>query len=909
MDVSKLRIHGVNALVTMTAVALTIGAGTMRANNTLLNSTPTVSAGVTCATLTGPGTAQTITVKPALALTGTTTTTVTFVPVAGLVITPASVTLSSATTTGLPFTVNAAPGCVGLSSGSGSITVQFKTSATPTGTPVNDATASVGTTLTVNGSPLTAPAITVSCSKTLGGTYIPSSTPAVLSITSSAAGGTPFTLSGLPVWLSLSATSGTASTTATVNASALSPCASLSPGNSTSGTITLTASSGAAAVASSVTVNITVISPTPLTASPASISMSHVKGSGTAQTQNVNITSSSAGTYFTVNTTTLPIWLTVNTTYAFAPASLTFSTTTVADTMPPGTYSATVYLQVYGLGDLPVSVTLFVTNSAPKLSITSANPAAITWVQGSAPPTAAITATSSDSPIPYTITTGGNLTPIVSAAQLSGLAYSFGTTIAVTFPAQIYETAQPGTVITGTVSFTWGSPAQITVVTINLTVSSPGAVLNSLSPGTIPTAVSPMTFPVVLSGSGFVGGSNTALTTKVGIVVGGLMVADSNLSLPNVVNPSSIIETISVPSTGDALLPFAPGGVNGVVGGTVTLGVCNGNCFGQAPTGTMVLTIGGGPVIQGVTSSSSFTEVTAPAMPSIAPYDMISIFGENFCSSVGTGCSTNTLLSNSPQGATLTYPTFLSPDPAPAPNATDTRRKLTVTFYSHGGPYTSGGASAPLLFATNGQINAMVPGGLTPATTYDIVVGFSSNTATLTSTPFPVSVATSDPGIFTIGSDGQGGAAALENSTGALITSAAPAGLRALTGANADSDILQIYMTGLGAPTSTFSNAGTGSSISPTDCVAATSGTGNYLSALNTAAGTTLTNIDGAVIQASLLNTGVLAPCFTTEPTVKIGGVAGTVTYAGFVPNTIAGLYQIDVQLPRRRPLTIRITR
>ncbi len=176
---------------------------------------------------------------------------------------------------------------------------------------------------------------------------------------------------------------------------------------------------------------------TPVPAAP-SISLSHIKGSGSTQTENTSLTSSSVGTFFTVNTTTLPIWLTVNATFGTAPASLTFSTTSVADTMPPGSYSATVYLQVFGSGDLPIPISLFVTNKAPKLSISSANPVPITWTLGSPAPTTTITAISSDSPIPYTITTGGTLAPIVSAAEQSGLAYSFGTNIGVTFNPQVY---------------------------------------------------------------------------------------------------------------------------------------------------------------------------------------------------------------------------------------------------------------------------------------------------------------------------------------------------------------------------------------------------------------------------------------------------------------------------------------
>jgi uncharacterized protein (TIGR03437 family) len=737
--------------------------------------------------------------------------------------------------------------------------------------------------------------------------HVPASAGATVSVTSAAYEGTPFTIIGsLPSWLAVSATSGTAGTNpATFTAYAAGTC---NNGTGTSGTITLQvlpAASPNSAVTTSVTVNLVINSPTPLTPTPASFSMSHVKGSATSQTQNVGITSSSAGTYFTLNTLTLPIWLTVNTTYGIAPATgstpvlLTFSTTTAADTMAPGTYMATVDLQVYGLGDLPITVQLFVTNSAPKLSISTANPLAITWVQGSAPPTGTITAISSDTPIAFSAASAGALSPIINPAgpaqepnlglyALTGLAYSFGTNISLSFNPTVYQTVQPGTVITGTVSLTWGSPATVTIVTVNLTVASPGATLSALYPATVPTAAPGTLNPLTLSGSGFVGGSNTALSTKVGVVVGGIMVADSNISVPILVNASQMSVTITVSAT-DTLLPFSPSGS----GGQVTIGVCNGNCIGSAPTGTMILTIGAGPVIQGVTSSSSFIEVTPPALPSVAPYDMISIFGVNFCSSNGTGCATNTLLSNTPAGATMQYGFTLTPDSV---------RYLSVNFMPHGA--STPVYPAPLLFATNNQINAMVPSALSPTNEYDIVVSFGPTGTPLKSPAFPVMAVTADPGVFTIGADGQGGAAALQNSTGALITNANPAGVRS---GGSDSDTLQIYMTGLGAPTSVYSNGNTGSSVSPTDCIAAvppspalTPQPVSYLTTLNSVEGTSLLNLDGVVIQQSLINTGDVVPCFTTLtlPVVKIGGVAGTVLFAGFVPNTVAGLYQIDVQLP-----------
>jgi len=888
-------------------LALTFGAGTMRANNTLL-AAPVVSGAITCHTLSGVGTAQTITVKPTTALTGSGAITVTFTGgalAAGLVVTPSSTVLNATTNKSFAFTVNAAPGCANLTTGS--LTVQFQTQETlPTVIGVaNDVSATVAATLTSNGNPLAATSsITVTCGKS-GATYIPSSTPATISLASAAVGGTPFTVSGVPAWLSLSATTGTAGAAATIlTANALSPCNSLSAGGSASTSLTVTLPQS---LTTTIGVTINVVAGSPLTASPASISLSHIKGSGATQTENTTLTSSGVGTYFTVNTTTLPIWLTVSAAYGTAPASLTFSTTSVADTMPPGSYSATVYLQVYGSGDLPIPISLFVTNKAPKFSISSANPMPITWVQGSAPPTATIAAISTDSPIPYSITTGGILATTgsytaVSATELSGLAYSFGTNIGIAFNPQTYQNAPPGTVLTGTVTFSWGSPASITVVTINLTVAAPGASISALSPATLPTAVAGSSFPVVLSGAGFVASANPALSTKVGIVVGGVLIADNNFSV-NVVNPSSIILTITVPAVADALLPFAPGGVGGVVGGSVNIGVCNGTCMGTAPTGTGILTIGGGPVIQGVTSSSSFTEVTAPVLPSIAPYDIISIFGVNFCSSVGTGCSTTTLLSGSPDSLTMRYPLFLSPDTLPAPPAVDTRRKLTVTFYPHG--TLTGGLSAPLLFASNGQVNAIVPGLAAPASEYDIIVSFScalcTPATTLNSAPFPVNVVAADPGIFTIGSDGQGPAAALASNY-SLISSTNPAAIRSggVIGTpftNWHSDTILLYVTGLGLPTSTGSDLATSSG-----CIApvVASGAGSYEAVLQTATNVNpaLANIDGAVIQSKLLLTGNLPPCLAAEPTVYIGGAQVPAAYAGFTPDSVGGLYQINVQLP-----------
>ena len=76
---------------------------------------------------------------------------------------------------------------------------------------------------------------------------------------------------------------------------------------------------------------------------------------------------------------------------------------------------------------------------------------------------------------------------------------------------------------------------------------------------------------------------------------------------------------------------------------------------------------------------------------------------------------------------------------------------LSVTFQQHGGAAI---ANAPLLFATNGQINVIVPGAMVSyigAGTVDIVVnfGYGSGATLLKSTPFQVNIAaTMSPGVL-----------------------------------------------------------------------------------------------------------------------------------------------------------------
>jgi uncharacterized protein (TIGR03437 family) len=221
-----------------------------------------------------------------------------------------------------------------------------------------------------------------------------------------------------------------------------------------------------------------------------------------------------------------------------------------------------------------------------------------------------------------------------------------------------------------------------------------------------------------------------------------------------------------------------------------------------------------------------------------------------------------------------------------------------VTFQTHAATPVPI-ANASILFATNGQINVLVPDAVKAyiGSTVDIVVnfGYGSGATMLRSAPYSVTVAATNPGVFAVGGVGQGDAAALMSPSYALVTNAAPAAAR---NPATDSDVIQLYVTGLGVPDSVDSAAAW--PASSTTCMAL----GTYWAAVNswTGASPALTSADGLVVQSGLLTAGTVPPCVKATsanvPSVTIGGVAATVLYAGWVPDSVAGLYQINVQLP-----------
>jgi uncharacterized membrane protein len=172
--------------------------------------------------------------------------------------------------------------------------------------------------------------------------------------------------------------------------------------------------------------------------------------------------------------------------------------------MPPGAYQGSVLLKVAGQSDTTMVINMQINSQAPTLSVSSPTPT-ITWTIGDPIPTATIKLVSTGGAIPYSITSSGVLSPAITDTVKSGLAYSFGTQIPVTFDQTAFASAQANSQLNGLVSVAWGTNPTITsVVAFVVNVQSPLATLNSIYPASIAAATAPTTCTLTLTGAGFI---------------------------------------------------------------------------------------------------------------------------------------------------------------------------------------------------------------------------------------------------------------------------------------------------------------------------------------------------------------------------------------------------------------------
>jgi uncharacterized protein (TIGR03437 family) len=895
--------------VLLAAVVLTAYTGPLFGSAPLLTATLSVTASptLTCDTKTGPGQAAGVTLSFALAAGNSVATTFALPTTpSGLHVTYASSSgtgagqLAVGTGTGAKTTYTIALGanCAGL--GPGTTTIPYQISVGGTG----DASVNIIVTVTSTAVLTTTPAtgFTLTCPVSGGSNVQQVNVSSAYASTPYPAANTPFTVTPPPGWLAVKSASSGGSTYVGGNAPtggsstsfyvSVPDCSGGTAGASQSFTLHLAASPAPDA---KLVIQVVYVGNNPLTVvdhttQQATLTIpTYNKNSGAAVTWGADVTSTPSGVVFSVDASSMPNWLSVDFTLAVAPKTLTFTSTPVADNLSPGQYPASVHLKVSGSADFVLSIKLNIKNPLPKLTVAEGLNRNITWFVGNTLPQSYVTAVSSDGAIPFTLAAHG---AINQPTQGSGVALTSGTQIPITFASAAFQTTQPGGVITGSLDVNWGTGSGATITTVNFTVAVQQAgslaTLTSISPTSLPTAAIGQKFTVTLYGSGFIPSSDPKQMTNVGVLLTPLtsnaMVADSSNIVTTVVNSSTIVLTITV-ATGDTTLGFgAPK--------TVTLGVCNpsGGTCSAATGGTQTLAIGSGPVISAVTSGSSFLPLgslvqgtwTAASTQGIAPYDIISIFGNNFCSSNGTGCDSSTVLYGTPDATTFTLPSQLSPD--------GNQRVLTVTFQKTDTHAVV--ATAPLLFATNTQINCLVPSSsaLLNLSAVDVVVSFGPSATPVKSiNGSTVNIATSDPGIFTIDSNGDG---AILNGNGIV----GPGAEASILSDPAVGNAISIYMTGLGIP-----GSNTGQISDPNNYCMGYTNYENYVGSL--------TSLDGVVIQSSILS-GHLPPCFgssgaapsstTLSPVlgVTIGGVSAPVTYAGWVADSIAGLYQVNVSLP-----------
>jgi uncharacterized protein (TIGR03437 family) len=889
-------------------LALAICTGTAQATNVL--QITAAGTALKCDTNSGISGSMVITVKDSTAGTGSAAVTVgapSVLPPGLALSAPNPSNAQITTTTGsVTYTLTTTSGCgSGLAGGPTALgawsptALQFTSKIGPSGAVNPDSTyaPSVTITDTAGTSPLVAStsSVTLTCTNTNGVTS--NGSPVNFTVTSNATGGStgvavdPATVPG---WLSVGLTtpgSLAGSATPVQLQAAFNGTCTGTVGSSKTAYVHVLNPPAPTTSYQQITVTQMVVGPPQLTLSNYSTSVSpmaftYAKNSSTQPSMSVKVFGPNV--FFTVDTTTLPTWLTVNFTSGEATPyvssaslgfPLQFTVTKVADTMTPQLLTQTINLKVAGYASTSLYVSLDLENTAANLTLAEGTVRNLSWSQNQALPTATITVVSNGAPIAYStsIASTGTFDAGAVATPAEGFAYSFGTPIAITFNPLDFAGAQPGSTLTAVVGIVWSGGTINVNFSISIQAPNTTAVVTGISPSNLPTAPAGTSFPVTLYGSGFVSSTDPTQKTTVGISTSGHLATDINL-VATVQNASTILLNITVPAGTTDPLSFPTTGT----GNTVTIGVCNpGGTSCTAATGTIALTIGAGPIIQfgGVTSASTFVPVNSPG-GTLAPYDVISIFGSNFCTSNGTGC-TSVLY---PTVTNNVYGTTVTPDGT---------RNMQVMFYPHNS--TSGGWAAPILFATNNQINAVVPGEIvtTSATLYDIVVKFG----TLSSSAYTFTSAATDPGIFVVDAANDG---AIILPSGETNSSTYPANLRVASG---DSDTVSIYMTGLGMPSSTASNASTGTvsgAVAPTDCLGATptqAAAGSYEAAAD------LTTLDGAIVQSAILNTNRLVPCFDPNAylTVSVGGAAASassVKWAGFAGNAIAGLYQVNVNLP-----------
>ena len=790
---------------------------------------------------------------------------------------------------------------------------------------------------TASGSPLTlATPGTIALTYTkYGGVQASASSTATVDSSDTSADTMTTTVMGAPAPAWCAATPTTSFTTASISTpgkvtfSVVATAADLLTASTTPYTCTVDVNvSGQPAFAVSVTLT---VSAQTLSFTTSSVSLAYTTGASATGITNTVVAKDTGGSVtFASDGATLPWWLNAVTGTATVAGSTTTLTanSAVLTGMSVGNYSASVGFKATNLAATAVvaefylTVNLSISATAGTISM-GTSPAAVILQPGATTPTPTVTAVASIGEIGFTATCSATTSYTLytptgtgctlknganpSAASVTGIAYTWGTGLAVNLDSGMFSGSTPfGTQVLATITITTtsnGSSAPSPMVyTYNFnpvpaTVTSPLSPASTIEGGTNPVVVT-ITGTNFVPPSMIIGSSLNAsevfisTTASVAGVISAWTQVTSNVV---VVNPPTIVVTIPAAS----LPTFTPSPTLSTaklyigVANQTTAVVLNPATGGFQPDGHASLDVTTNPVIYAVTSTASYLQPNPGTLQTVVPYELVSIFGANF------GASGNVV--GTPDATYSKYPTALTVASVTS-GKTTTNTILKETFTGSVGVGSAAKAttySAPILFANADQINIVVPSGLN-AGTVQVAVSSGSTATPPASDNFPGTYGTAAPGIFTLTSSGTGQGAIL-NPNGVVNGPGA--------GAVQGVDTIAIYMTGLGAPNSVAADATSNTITSgtgyPGNCVSLSS----YLTLVNTSVTTgthytaptpAWTGLEGALMTRVLAG---LPPCMVSSGTTAVtvsfnGGTAQAATYAGFVSSSVAGLYQVNVPVP-----------
>jgi len=586
-----------------------------------------------------------------------------------------------------------------------------------------------------------------------------------------------------------------------------------------------------------------------MTVTPSTVSITYVKGTGPGAAQNVVVKAVTGSIYFTVDSS-LPNWLMVTpvngTPSSTSGTTVAFSASPFVANMGAGVYTATVPFH-QGSPDNPVSVSVTLTVSNAAATIVPPANLSLSWTAtpGAALPTASLLLESTGDPVTFSLTpTYTNPSSAwFTVSTPSHVAYSWGTTATFSFVQSAFDNATIGKSLTGSLTITPSSGAAAITVKITIAITGPAATVTSIKPPKLPVVggSGTGTRTIAVTGTNFVDGMNVHLNSGSPIVNNCSTFAAAKVNALCI--QSSTLLYVKLTEATDLKNP-----------GTITVNV-------GAANGTVTATTN--PIVYAVTDSASFIE-PASGNPSVSPYEIVSIFGDNLASSVVYGQLTSGRYTNS---------------------LTDSASHAIKVHFFIGATGTTPLTTDPdayLLLATPTQINLVVPSTLPAAGSSAAYLTVDNSVAS--SDPVVLDVAVANPGFFTTTNGRNQAVAVLPD--GSVNSSSNTAVL-------GTSSYITLYLAGMGAPTSTGAIATSGP---VTTCV----GLSNYVTAA-LAANSSWTTVDGSTIDSTLFPFN-LPPCFDTTGSfsVTIGGVDFTshASYAGWVSGSIAGLYQMNITLP-----------